>query len=111
MLLQVFFQLRFIQPGLLEHLFDARLVLGPTNAGGNGHDVFGAENFRRHAFVINVLGFTHGFLGQSVGGEKLHLESARQKMLALDLLALSLQMRVDGRDASDQTVRRAQHVG
>ena len=34
------FQLRSVQAGLLKELFDARLILRPSHAGGNGHDVF-----------------------------------------------------------------------
>jgi hypothetical protein len=40
-----FFQLCFVEIGLLEKLFDARLVLRPAHAGGDGNDVFGAEDF------------------------------------------------------------------
>src|SRR5262245_38635012 len=64
--LQDLFQFYFIKVGLLEELFDARLVLRPPHAGGNGHDVLGAENFRRHALIIDALGFAHGFLAQSM---------------------------------------------
>ena len=97
--LQDFFQLRFIEIGLLEHLFDTRLVFRPPYAGGNGDDVFGAENFRGHAFIINARRFANGFFGQSVGGEKLNGKSAHQQMFTFNLPALRLQMRVDGRDA------------
>ena len=52
MALEDVFQLRFVEAGLLEKLFDARLVLQPPHTGGNGNDVLGAENFRGHAFVM-----------------------------------------------------------
>lgn len=97
--LQEFFQLRFIEGGLLEHLFDACLVFGPAHAGDDGHDVFGAENLRGHAFIINALRFPNGLLGQSVGGAELHRESMHQQMLALGVPALRLQVCVDGREA------------
>jgi len=102
--LQDFLQLRFIQPRLLQHLFNAHLVLDATEAGGNGQDMFGAENFCRHTFVINALSLAHGFLGQAVRSEELQGESAHQKMFALDLPALRLQMRVDGGDTGGQTL-------
>ena len=62
--LQDFFQPGFVQVGLLEQLFDARLVLRPSHAGGNGNDVLGAEDFGRDALVFNTLGLAHSFPGQ-----------------------------------------------
>ena len=38
--------------------------------------MLGAKHFGGHAFEINPLGFANSFLGQSVGGEKLHGKSA-----------------------------------
>ena len=70
--LQDVFQPRFIQVGLLKKLFDARLVIRPSHAGGNGHDVFGAEDFGGDALEFDAF----GFLGQSAGDKKLHRESA-----------------------------------
>ena len=61
--LQNIFQPCFVEVGLLEHLLDTGLVLGPPNTGSNGDDVFGAENFRWHAFIINALGLAHGLWG------------------------------------------------
>ena len=69
--LQHAFQIGFIEVGLREQLFDARLVLGAAHAGGNGHDVFGAENSGWHTFVVNALGLAYGFLGQTMRGEEL----------------------------------------
>src|SRR5438128_2280413 len=83
---------RFCQFGLLEQLLNVRLVLRAPHSGGDGHDVFRAKNFGWHAFVINSFRFTHGFLGQAAEGKKLDRESAHQKVLALDLPALGLQM-------------------
>jgi hypothetical protein len=75
--LQDVFQLCFVDISLLEQLFDADPVFGPPDAGGNGDDVFGLENSRRDAFVIDPLRFAHRFLGQTVGGEKLDRKSAQ----------------------------------
>ena len=94
--LQDIIQLCLIEIRLLEHLLDARLVLGPAHAGGYGHNVFGAENFRRHAFVINMLSLAHGFLGQSLGGEELDGKSTNEEVFAFDLPTLCVQIRVDG---------------
>src|SRR5882724_8705123 len=101
--LQDVFQLCLIEVGLLEQLLDARFVLGPAHAGGYGHNVFGAEYFCRHAFVINMLSLAHGFLGQSLGGEELDGKSTNEEMFAFDLPTLCLQMRVDGRNARSQS--------
>ena len=102
--LQDFFQPGFVQVGLLEQLFNARLVLLPSHAGGNGNDMFSAEDFRGHAFEFDAFGLAHGFPGQSAGSKELHRESAHQKMFTLDLPALCLQVRVDGRDAGGQAL-------
>src|ERR1043166_9349471 len=96
------FQAALVQVSLLEQLLDARLILGPANAGGDGHDVFGPENFGGHAFVINTLGLAHSFLGQTAGGEKLHGESPDQQVLAFHLPTVCLQMRVNGGNACGQ---------
>ena len=50
MALQHVFQIGFIEFGMREQLFDARLVLGAAHAGGNRHDVFGAENSGWHSY-------------------------------------------------------------
>ena len=97
-----FCQIGFVVFGLLLQLFDARLVLGAAHAGGDGDDVFGAKNFGGDALEINLLGGAHGFLGQAAGGKKLDGKTTEQKMFALDLPALRLQMRVDGGDAGSQ---------
>jgi hypothetical protein len=38
-----------VETGLLEQLFDARLVLLASHAGSDGNEVLGAEDFGRHA--------------------------------------------------------------
>ncbi len=70
--MQYLFQLGLVDIGLRKHLLDARLILGAANARGNGYDVFGAKNLGGHAFVIHMLRFAHCFIGESIGGEKLH---------------------------------------
>ena len=100
--LEHFCQIRFIEVSLLEKLFNAHLVLGASHAGGDGDDVFGAENFRRDAFVFDPFGLVHGFLRQSVGGKELDGESTDQKMFALDLPALGLQICINGGNSGGQ---------
>src|SRR5215472_7536446 len=97
--LQDVFQAVLVQVGLLKQLLDAHLILGPANAGSNGYDVFGPEDFGGQAFVINVLGLAHRFLGQTAGGEKPNGESPEQQVLALHLPAASLKVRVNAGNA------------
>ena len=47
-------QLGFVEIGLGEQLFDAGLIFRPPNTGGDGDDVFGAENFGGRAFKVKV---------------------------------------------------------
>jgi len=58
--LQNIFQSYSVEIGLLEQLFNARFVLVPSHAGGYCNKVFGAENFRGHAFEFDMPGFSHG---------------------------------------------------
>jgi len=67
---RVFFKISL----LLQHLSIRALSFLPSNARGNGDYVLGTEDFRGHTFVVDGSGFTHGFPGQSVCGEKLHAE-------------------------------------
>ncbi len=97
--LEHFCQIGFIKIGLLQQLFDARLVLGPAHAGGNGNNVFSAKDFSRNPFVIHTFCLTHGFLGQSAGGKKLDGKPTEQKMFTFNLPALCLQVCVDGGNA------------
>ena len=80
-------------------MLDARLVLGPTDAGRDGHDVFGPKNFGGHALIINALGFPHRFLCQTTGGKKLHRESPDEHLLPFHLPAVCLEVGVDGGNA------------
>ena len=104
MTLQDDFQLCFVEVGLLEQLFDARLVLRPAHAGSNGDDVFSLKNFRWHAFEVDSCGLPHRFFGQPACCQKLHGEPTDEQVLTLDLPALSLKVPVDGRDAGGQTL-------
>ena len=83
-------QIGFVQVGLLQELFDARLVLGAADAGSNGDDVFGPENLGGHVFVVQPFRLAHGFLSQSGSGKKLDGKAPQQKVFPLNLPALRL---------------------
>src|SRR4051812_3562534 len=66
--------------------------------------MFGAENLGRHAFVLNPFRREHSLLGQPTGCKELDGKSLDEQVFLLDCPALRLQTRVDGREASAETL-------
>ena len=71
------------------------------------------KNLCEHAFELYCFSFSHGFLGQTGGGKKLHRETLNQQVPSFEFPSPGLQMLVDRGNARGEAFigRNEENVG